>query len=134
MERTVSVLSDVKNLGEFIEGASLERARLLPGAGQMSLELELTRACPELATVVRRGFMARAKMPWVKSRLTLRRITGVAVQRAADAAVTPKPLLACEAVPGGYRAVVTSPDGLELAVTLEQLDGQFLDVGQPIEP
>ena len=132
MERTLSVLSDVKNLGEFIDGASLERARLLPGVGQMSLELELTRACPELATVVRRGFVARTKTPWVKSRLTLRRITGVAVQRTADAAAS-QPLLACEAVPGGYRAVVTAHDGLELTVTLEQLDGQFTDVGTPVE-
>lgn len=133
MERTLSVLSDVKSLSEFLEGASLERAHLLPGMGHMSLELELTRACPELATVVRRGFIARTKTPWVKSRLTLRRITDVAVQRIADATTAPKPLLACESVPGGYRAVVTSPDGLELTVALEQLDGQFVDVGTPVE-
>ena len=133
MEQRISVVSDVKNLSELLNGASVDQARLVPSGGRLRLELELTRACPELATVVRRGLLTRTKTPWVKSRLVLDQIKDAAVQRLVDTPPDQTPLLSCEAIPGGYQLVVTAPDGLHLQLTLEQLDGQFADVGKPIE-
>jgi len=43
------------------------------------------------------------------------------------------PLLACEAVPGGYQVTLRASDTLQVAFSLEQLDGTFVDVGTPIE-
>ena len=132
MEQVITFVTDVKNLGELLDGASVDQARVVPSGGRLRLELELTRACPELATVVKRGLLARTKTPWVKSRLVLNQIKDVAVQRLVDAPPDQVPLLSCEAIPGGYQVVVTAPDGLRLQLILEQLDGQFTDVGQPI--
>ena len=133
MERTISVLNDVKDLSELLEGASVDQARLAPSSGRLQLELDLTRACPELETVVRRGFSTRTKTPWVKSRLTLSQVKGASVQHLTDVSPTQSPLLSCEAIPGGYALVVTGHDGLRLSLTLEQLNGQFADVGKPVE-
>ena len=133
MERTIAVMSDVKDLSELLEGASIDGARLVPQAGRLRLEMELTRACPELQTVVRKGFMTRTKTPWTKSRLTLEAIKDVAIRRAADAPPNQVPLLLCDAVPGGYSLTVNSHDGLRLQLMLEQLSGQFADTGSPIE-
>ena len=132
MEQAISVVSDVKNLGELLDGASVDQARLIPRGGRLRLEMELTRACPELQTAVRRSFLTRTKTPWVKSRLALDQIKEAAVQRLVDAPPDQVPLLSCEAIPGGYQLVVTAPDGLRLQLSLEQLDGQFTDVGQPM--
>lgn len=133
MEQTIAVVSDVKNVSELLEGASVDGARLVPAGGRLRLEMDLTRACPELQTVVRKGFMTRTKTPWTKSRLTLEAIKDVAIQRAADVPSTQAPLLSCDAVPGGYSLTVTAHDGLRLQLTLEQLTGRFMDVGQPVE-
>ena len=133
MEQTIAVVSDVKNLSELLEGASVDGARLVPSSGRLRLEMDLTRACPELQTVVRKGFMSRTKTPWTKSRLTLDAIKDVAIQRAADAPPDQTPLLSCDAVPGGYSLTVNSHDGLRLQLTLEQLSGRFADTGSPIE-
>ena len=133
MEQLITVVSDVKNLSELLEGSSIDEARLTPSGGRLRLDLELTRACLELQPVARRGFMTRTKTPWVKSRLTMSPILDASVRRLADSPTVHTPLLSCEAIPGGYRLVVTAPDGLQLHLTLEQLDGHFADVGKPIE-
>ena len=133
MEQAIALVSDVKNLSELLDGASVDQTRLVPIGGRLRLEIELTRACPELQTVVRRGFLTRTKTPWVKGCLTLNQVTDAAVRHVADASPGQAPLLTCEAIPGGYRLVVTAPDGLQLQLTLEQLNGQFADVGKPIE-
>ena len=131
MERTIAVVSDVKTLGELLNGAGVEQTRLVPSGGTLYLDMELIRACPELKTEVRRGLMTKTNIPWVKSRLRLNRIQDATVQRLTDGAPDQSPLLVCDAVPGGYTLVVTSPDGLRLSLKLETLDGQFADVGQP---
>lgn len=133
MERTIAVLTDLKDLGELLDGASVDQATLVPSGGRLRLELALTRAMPEQATVVRRGLISRTKTPWTKSRLTLERIFDASVQRLADTPTAEVPLLACEAIPGGYSLTITAPDGLQLALRLEQLTGQFLDIGSPLE-
>ena len=132
MERTLTVLTDVKDLGELLGGANIDLARLVPSGRRLRLELELTRACPELQTVVRRAFVTRTKTPWVKSRLTFDHVQDAAVQRLAEAPAGQAPVLSCEAIPGGYTLTVTSPDGLRLVLTLAQLSGQFADVSQPL--
>lgn len=133
MERAIGVVTDVKDLGELLSGAMVDQARLSPSAGRLRLELELTRAMPERTTVVRRGLFSRATTPWIKSRLVLEQIQQVGIQRLTETSVEQSPLLVCDAVPGGYTLTVTSPDGLRLSVSLEQLSGRFSDVGQPIE-
>ena len=133
MERSVSVVTDVKDVSELLNGASLEQVRLLPSEGRLRVELELMRVMPERATTVRRGLWTRMKTPWTKSRLTLHQIKEASVRRATDAPPEHTPLLACEAVPGGYTVTVTSPDGVQYVFKLEQLHGQFTDIGNPIE-
>ncbi len=131
MERTISVVTDVKDLSELLNGASVDAARLSPSGGRLRLELELTRACPELPPVRRGGFLSRPKVPWVKSRLILDGIADVSVRRL-DQTPQPVPLLSCEAVVGGYTLAVTLYDGLQLSLTLDQLSGTFADVGPPL--
>ena len=133
MERSIAVVNDVKDLSELLDGASIDQARVMPAPGGLRLELDLTRACAELPPAKPRGFLARANRPWVRCRLTLNQVTDAAVQRLADAVPTQTPLLVCDAVPGGYQLTVTSPDGLRLSLDLEQLSGQFVDIGTPVE-
>lgn len=133
MERAIAVVSDVKDLGELLNGARVDMVRILPSGGRLQLVTELMRAMPEAQRVVREGLFKRVKTPWIKSRFTLSQVKDVAVQRLSESASQPSPLLACEAIPNGYRLVLTSPDGLQLSLTLEQLNGQFADVGVPIE-
>jgi len=131
MERAITVLSDVNALSELLDGARVDRARLVPSAGKLRLELEVTRACPELQTVERRGLMRRRRIPWVTSRLRLDQVKDAAVQRLDGLPPGQTPLLSCEAIPGGYRFVVTTADGLRLQAVLETLSGQFADTGAP---
>ena len=144
MERAIRVLGDIKDLSELLQGASLDQARLLPATasaaggpgpsnGRLRLELELTRACPELQAPGGRGWGFRPRVPWVKSRLVLQQVSGASVQRLDDGSPAQVSLLACDAVSGGYTLSVTSHDGLQLVLTLEQLDGEFKDIGQPAE-
>ena len=133
MERAITVLGDIKDLSELLQGASLDQVRLLPGNGRMRLELELTRACPELQPAGGRKWGFRAKVPWVKSRLVLQQVSDASVRRLDDGSPAQVSLLACDAVLGGYTLAVTSHDGLQLVLTLEQLDGEFRDVGKPVE-
>ncbi|MBI3010993.1 MAG: hypothetical protein HYY58_00670 [Candidatus Omnitrophica bacterium] len=133
MEKAIAVLTDVKDLSEVLDGASVDRVCLIPSGGRLRLEMELTRACPELNTVVRRGFLTKTKTPWVKGRLSLGQIKDASVERMAETPADQPPLLLCETVPGGYTLVVTSPDGLRLSLTLEQLEGQFADIGRPVD-
>ena len=131
MQRNVSVLSDVKDLGELIEGARIDSAKLLPSGDCLRLELELTRACAELAGTVRGGFLSPPKTPWTRSRLVLGWVKDVSVGRAPEVPGVHPSLLGCESVAGGYRLTITSPDGLQLSLTLERLSGEFADIGQP---
>lgn len=132
MERSISVLSDLKDLSDLLAGAGVDQTRLLPHEGQLRLEMELTRACVESPIEERGLFGVRKKIPWVKSRLRLDRITGVSLQRLPEMQAQ-APLLVCDSVSGGYTVSLTSPDGLRLSVSLEQLDGSFADIGRPVD-
>jgi hypothetical protein len=133
MQRTISVVSDVKDLSEVLNGASVDQARFVSSGGRLRLEMELTRAMVERQQVIRQGWFKRFRTPWIKSRLVLEQIQDVAVQHLSDQPPEQLPLLACDAIAGGYQFVVTSPEGLRLQLTLEQLQGQFEDIGSPIE-
>ncbi len=133
MQRAIGLATDVKDLSELLDGASLDQARIVSSSGRLRLELELTRAMVEQQQVVRHGLLKRVKTPWIKGRLILDHIQDVVVQRLSDGGPEQVSLFTCDAVPGGYQFVVTAPDGLRLSMTLEQLHGQFQDVGSPIE-
>lgn len=133
MERAVAVVSDVKDVGELLNGASVEQAQLVPSDGQLTLILELTRALLERQEVVRRGPFRRLKTPWTKCELRLRHIRSVTVRRLTDQAPNHAPLVSCEAVSGGYEVTVQAPDGLQFVLSADRLDGAFTDVGTPIE-
>jgi hypothetical protein len=132
MQRDIKVLTDVKDLSELLSGARIERVRLLPSGGGMQLSAELTRAMPERQTVIRQGLFRRLKTPWTACELELFRVTSVAVKHLTDLAPDQTPVIACEAVPGGYQFTVQAPDGLQLVLNLDQLDGSFADIGAPI--
>ena len=121
MERTVSVLSDVKDLSELLAGARIEQVRCVPSGARLRLEVELTRPHREV--------QAKPPIPWVKSRLSIGQIKESSVARVSEQAGAPAPWLSCDAIPGGYRFVITSADGLRSVLTLEQLNGQFTDHG-----
>lgn len=131
MQRTIRVLSDFKELAELLEGANVDQVRIVSAQGRLRLEIELTRAMIE-RPATRSGLFKRSRAPWIKSKLVLKAIEDVIVHRIADGAQR-APLLSVESVSGGYTASVTSPDGLRLELTLEQLEGVFEDIGTPIE-
>ena len=133
IERTIGVVSDIHDIGELLEGATLDEARCEPRAGRMELVLELTRAMRERQVTVRQGLRRRIKTPWTKCRLTLSGINRVAVKRLTDLAPDQTPLVSCDAVPGGYQVLVRDADGLQLVLGMATLQGQFSDVGSPIE-
>ncbi len=133
MERRMSVLSDIKDVSELLNGARVDQMRLTPNGSRMRCEIELTRACPELRRVERKGWFTRATTPSVTSRLELHGVTNVVVQHLRETPPGQVPLLSCEAVEGGYACTVTAPDGLQYVLQLEQLDGQFADIGTPVE-
>jgi hypothetical protein len=83
--------------------------------------------------VVKRGLFRRIQTPWTVCELTLSRIQSVTVKRLSDLAPDQTPIIACEALPGGYQFTLQAPDGLQLTVGLDQLDGSFADVGSPVE-
>ena len=132
MERSLAVVSDVKDLSELLNGASVEHAELVPSGGTMHLVLALTRAMVERQEVVRRGPFRRLKTPWTKCQLRLSHIQAITVRRLADQAPDHAPLMACDAVPGGYQVTVQAPDGLQLVLRIDRLEGAFTDVGSPI--
>ena len=133
MNKQLTVLSDVKDLAELLDGAGVEQAKLVPAGGRLELVIEGTRAMVEQPPVARSGWFTRAKTPWTKYRLTLTRITSVTVTRVEHAPADHAPLFACDAVPGGYQLTVQAPDGLQLVAGLEQLDGAFADAGSVIQ-
>ena len=49
MERHISVLTDLKDLSELLGGARIDHVRLVPDSSGLRSEIDLTRACPELA-------------------------------------------------------------------------------------
>lgn len=133
MERTITVLTDVNDVGELLNGASVEHAEVKPGEGGLQLVARLMRAMPERHTVIKRGLLRRVKTPWTACELTLSRVQAVTVKRLADLAPDQRPIIDCEAVPGGYQFAIQAPDGLQLTVSLDRLEGSFADVGSPIE-
>jgi len=133
MERTITVVTDVKDLSDLLNGSSVDQARLVPNGGRLELVLELTRAMIERQTVVRHGFIRRLKTPWITCRVVFKGIAAVTVKRVSDHTPDQVPLLACEAVKGGYQLTVQAPDGMQFVLDLEQLDGAFSDIGSPIE-
>ena len=133
MERTITVLTDVKDVGELLNGASVEHAELKPSGGVLQLVARLVRAMPERRIVVKRGLFRRLKTPWTACELKLSRVQAVTVKRLTDLAPDQRPIIVCEAVPGGYQFSIQAPDGLQLTVSLDRLEGSFADVGSPIE-
>ncbi len=129
MERTLSVLGDIKDLSELLSGASIDQIRLSPAGGRLKLDLELTRACVE--AVPAGGGGSRRKAPWVKSRLVLNQIRDAAFERL-ESGSSQVSMLACDSIGGGYTFSVTSHDGLRLVLNLEALKGEFQDIGKPI--
>ena len=133
MQRTMTVVNDVKDLAEWLKGASVDQAQLVPSGGRLQLVIELTRAMVECQQTARRGLLKRVKTPWTTCRVTLNSIHSVTIKRLTDAPPGQTPLLSCEAVPGGYQLTVQAPDGLQFVLGLERLAGTFADVGSPIE-
>lgn len=131
MERTITVLSDLKDLGELLQGAAIDQAMLTPSDGRVRLVMEGTRAMVEQPPVERGSLFKRPKTPWTKFRLTLDHITHATMSRAEQAA-DQSPLLACDAVAGGYRLTVRTPDGLQLVLAMDWLQGGCADAGSVI--
>lgn len=132
MERTITVLSDVKDLGELLQGAGIDQASLVPTNGRVQLVIDGTRAMVEQPQTERGGLFKRPKTPWTKFRLTLGQITNVTIARAEQSAADQAPLLACEAVAGGYQLTVRTPDGLQLMLAMDRLQGAFADAGSVV--
>ena len=133
MERAINVLTDVKDLSEWLKGSRVDEAKLEPSTGQLAFTLELTRAMTERQTRARQGLFMRTKTPWIRCRLTLHHIGDARIKRLTDQAPNDTPLLTCEAVKGGYQLTVQAEDGLQFILNLDQLDGTFTDVGSPID-
>lgn len=132
MERTIKFLTDVKDLAELLSGARIDQANLQSSGHYSELSLELTRAMLERQPE-KRGLFRRPRVPWTKSRLILRQITGTTVTPPTDVAPNEMPVVSAEAAQGGYQVVVKTPEGMQMVMTAEQLDGTFADVGAPIE-
>ena len=132
MERTITVLTDVKDVAELLGGARVDQANVIPQGGASELRLELTRAMLECSPQ-KRGLFQRPKVPWTKSRLTLKQITGMEVRHVTDQPPEEMPVVSVEAAVGGYQVTVKTPEGLQMVMTALQLDGTFADVGAPIQ-
>lgn len=134
MEQQIQVVSDMKNLGEWLDGSRVERTRLIPQGGRLQLEMTLTRAMQEKQRVVRQGLFSKTLTPWIRGRLRLSSIKEASIERLCDSGPADQmPFLSCEAVPGGYTMEIHPPDGLRLLLHLEQLSGHYVDVGSPID-
>ena len=132
MERAITVLTDVNDLEQLLQGARIEQANLRTVGGRSELSLELTRAMMERVPE-KRGLFRRSKVPWTKSRLTLRQITATTVIPPTDVPATEMPVVSAQAAVGGYRVIVKTPEGMQMVLTADQLDGTFADIGAPIE-
>lgn len=134
MDRTIGVLSDVKDLGELLQGAGIDQASLAPepGRGRLQLVIDGTRAMVEQPPTGGGGLFKRPKTPWTKFQLTLRHITHATLLRAEQAPGDQAPLLACDAVAGGYRLTIRTPDGLQMVLAVDRLEGAFTDAGAVI--
>ena len=132
MERTITVLTDINDLTQLLQGARIEQANLQSRGGQSELSLELTRAMIERPPE-QHGLFKRSKVPWTKSRLTLRQITAATVTPPTDLPANEMPVVSAEAAVGGYQVTVKTPEGMQMVLTADQLDGLFADVGTPIE-
>ncbi len=132
MERTVTVVTDVKDVSDFLNGACLEQIQVAPLGGTLQFTAELTRAMMERQTVVRQGWRRKVKTPWTKCQLVLRGVRDATVCQPSDHS-SDTPLLCCDAIKGGYRMTIQVPQGLQLVLNLEHLDGEFSDVGSPTE-
>ena len=129
MERIIKYVNDVKDLSALLETARIDRVEF-NGAGD-TLTMALTRAMIEEPPAGRQGFFTNARIPWTASRLVLRRIRGVATTQAASG--ERPPLLECDAVPGGYELKIQGTGGMQHLVTVDQLDGEFSDVGSIVQ-
>ena len=132
MERAITVLTDVNDLEQLLQGARIEQANLRTVGGRSELSLELTRAMMERSPE-KRGLFRRSKVPWTKSRLTLRQITATTVIPPTDVPANEMPVVSAQAAVGGYQVIVKTPEGMQMVLTADQLDGTFADIGAPIE-
>lgn len=133
MERNISQLTDLESLSEFLNGASIEQTRFVPHDKALQCHIELIRACPEMKSQKRSGFLTRSKVPWVKSRLTLNGIQEISVERVEQLSIEAEPLIVCTENSENIRLVVNNPDGLRLNLTLPSVNGKFEDIGELVE-
>ncbi|GEM_PF-3327858 len=133
MERTLQVVTDVQDLADLLQGASVDRVHLAAAGGQMEVVVALTRALLERQEVVQRGLFRRLRTPWTKCELRVSRVASATVAHVTEAQVDHAPVVHCEAVGQGYRLAIQAPDGLQVVVTADQLQGTFADVGHIIE-
>lgn len=133
MERVITVMSDVKDLGELLSGARVEEVRCVPSGSGLQLVVRLTRGMLERQTLVRRGPFRRLTTPWTKCELRLARIAVLTIRRLTNGMPDQLPVFSCEAVPGGYQLTVQAADGQQFVLGTSQLDGTFTDVGSPLE-
>jgi len=132
MERTITVLTDLKDLSELLHGATLQATRGVPAGGALQLIFEFTRELVEHQPTEHRGWRHRVNIPRTPCELRLSRITTVTVRRSSERSSASLPLLSCDAVPGGYQLTVQAPDGLQVVVGMTQLDGTFADLGTSV--
>ena len=132
MERPVTVLTDINDLAELLNGSTVEQAELVSANGRMQLNIDMIRAMTERKVVVQKGPIRRVKSPWTKCRLALEAVQATTIKRV-DQLPGEHPLLECAPVSGGYELTVRSDDGLHVRAVFEQLRGHFEDLGSPIE-
>lgn len=133
MERTLQVVTDIQDLSDLLAGASVDQIRLAAAGGRMEVVVELTRALLEQQAVARRGLFRRLRTPWTKCELRIAGVVSAAVTHVMDARADHAPVVRCDAVGQGYRLAIQAPDGLQVVVTAERLQGTFADVGRVIE-
>ena len=132
MKCPINVVSDVKNLGELLDGARVEQVRFSPSGGCLQLHVDLIRSMIEQKKTVRRGLFRQVVTPWIKGHLSLTEIQELSIAQLRDTPTDSLPFLSCEAIVGGYAFQFNSPDGLQLMMSVKQLGGHYADVGAPI--
>ena len=133
MQRSITVLTDVKDLSELLNGARVEDVRSVSAGGQSQIVATLTRAMVELQRVVPAGLFKRVKMPWTKCQLTIGQVKSASVRQATYPASAQLPILWGDAVKGGYQLILRVDEASEWVLEVPTLDGAFTDIGSPID-
>jgi hypothetical protein len=132
MERQIAVLSDIKDVTELLNGARIDRTRVVSGASQTQVIVDLTRAMVERPAVVQPGLFRRSKTLFTKSQLVFSAVRSVTNAPPAEG-LFEGAIMNCEPVKGGYQLTLRGEGQATLVVLVDRLDGVFQDVGQPID-